>query len=60
MSGTAKDQNWIELFFEIIEKAYTGSRFTYKNQSYQLKPTLVRPEIFIGELALPTVPSHLL
>jgi hypothetical protein len=53
MSGTAKDQNWIELFFEIIEKAYTGSRFTYKNQSYQLKPTLVRPADFYRRVSTP-------
>ena len=53
MSGAAKDQNWIELFFEIIEKVYAGSRFTYKNQSYQLKPTLVRPADFYRRVGTP-------
>ena len=53
MSSTAKDQNWIELFFEIIEKAYMGSRFTYKDQSYQLKPTLVRPSDFYRRIGTP-------
>ncbi len=53
MSSAAKDQNWIELFFEIIEKAYNGSRFTYKNQSYQLKPTLVRPADFFRRVVTP-------
>lgn len=53
MSNTAKDQNWIDLFFEIIEKAYTGSRFTYKNQSYQLKPTLVKAADFYRRVSTP-------
>ncbi|MCW4047618.1 MAG: hypothetical protein NWE99_08685, partial [Candidatus Bathyarchaeota archaeon] len=53
MSSAAKDPNWIELFFEIIEKAYTGSRFTYNNQSYQLKPTLVKPADFYRRIDIP-------
>jgi hypothetical protein len=53
MSNSVKDQNWIDLFFEIIAKAYSGSRFTHKNQSYQLKPTLVRPADFYRRVVTP-------
>jgi len=39
--------------FEIIETAYTGSRLTYKNQSYHLKPTLVKPFDFYRRVTKP-------
>jgi hypothetical protein len=41
-----KDAKWIELFFEIIEKAYVGSDFQYEKQTFRLNPTLVQPADF--------------
>jgi len=44
--ATKKDSKWINLFFDMIEKAYLGSQFTYDNQTFRLQPTLVRPADF--------------
>jgi hypothetical protein len=41
-----KDTKWIDLFFELIEKAYLGSEFTYRKETFRLQPTLVRPADF--------------
>lgn len=43
---TQKDAKWIELFFDIIEKAYLGSDFQYGKQIFRLQPTLVQPADF--------------
>lgn len=43
---TRKDAKWIELFFDIIEKAYVGSDFQYEKQTFRLDPTLVQPADF--------------
>lgn len=41
-----KDAKWIDLFLDIIEKAYLGSDFQYKKQTFRLQPTLVAPADF--------------
>ena len=41
-----KDANWIDLFFDIIEKAYLGSEFKYGKQTFRLQPTIVQPADF--------------
>jgi len=41
-----KDAKWIDLFLEIIEKAYSGSDFRYGRQTFRLEPTLVAPADF--------------
>jgi len=41
-----KDRKWINLFFDIIEKAYLGSEFVYNKRNFRLQPTLVRPADF--------------
>jgi len=41
-----KDAKWIDLFLDVIEKAYLGSDFQYGNQTFRLKPTLVTPADF--------------
>ena len=38
--------SWIELFFEIIEKAFKGGTFDYNKENFRLQPTLVRPADF--------------
>ena len=43
---TQKDTKWIDLFFDIIEKAYLGIDFQYKKQIFRLQPTLVQPADF--------------
>jgi hypothetical protein len=43
---TRKDTKWIDLFFDIIEKAYLGSDFHYGKQTFRLQPTLVQPADF--------------
>jgi hypothetical protein len=44
--STERDSKWINLFFEIIEKAYLGATFRYKDEKFRLGPTLVRPADF--------------
>ncbi len=41
-----KDAKWIDLFLDIIEKAYSGSDFRYGRQTFRLEPTLVAPADF--------------
>ena len=41
-----KDAKWIDLFFDIIERAYLGSEFKYGKQTFKLQPTLVQPADF--------------
>lgn len=41
-----KDAKWIDLFLDIIEKAYLGSDFHYEKQTFRLQPTLVQPADF--------------
>jgi hypothetical protein len=41
-----EDTRWINLFFDIIEKAYLGDQFVYEKQTFRLEPTLVRPADF--------------
>jgi hypothetical protein len=41
-----KDSKWINLFFDIIEKAYLGKEFIYGAETFRLQPTLVRPADF--------------
>jgi hypothetical protein len=41
-----KDAKWIDLFFDIIEKAYMGIDFQYEKQTLRLEPTLVQPADF--------------
>lgn len=41
-----KDPKWIDLFLDIIEKAYLGSDFQYDKQTFRLEPTLVMPADF--------------
>jgi hypothetical protein len=41
-----KNPRWIDLFFEIIEKAYLGREFVYKHETFRSKPTLVKPADF--------------
>jgi hypothetical protein len=41
-----RNPRWIDLFFEIIEKAYQGREFVYENETFRLDPTLVRPADF--------------
>lgn len=43
---TKKERKWINLFFDIIEKAYLGNEFTYGIQRFKLQPALVRPADF--------------
>jgi len=43
---TQKDTTWIDLFFDIIEKAYLGIDFQYGKQIFRLRPTLVQPADF--------------
>lgn len=43
---TQKDANWIDLFFDLIEKTYMGSDFQYEKQTFRLEPTLVQPADF--------------
>jgi hypothetical protein len=49
-----KDPKWIDLFLDIIEKAYLGSDFQYDRQTFRLEPTLVTPADFQRR----TVDSH--
>ncbi len=42
----AKNPEGIDLFLDIIEKAYLGSEFQYNNQTFRLEPTLVMPADF--------------
>jgi hypothetical protein len=49
-----KDPKWIDLFLEIIEKAYLGSDFQYDKQTFRLDPTLVMPADFQRR----TIDSH--
>jgi len=41
-----KDSKWINLFFDIIEKAYLGEEFVYEKETFKLQPTLVKPSDF--------------
>lgn len=41
-----KDSKWINLFFDIIEKAYLGKEFVYNRETFKLQPTLVKPSDF--------------
>lgn len=41
-----RDSKWINLFFEIIEKAYLGAAFRYQDETFRFSPTLVRPADF--------------
>jgi len=41
-----KDTKGMELFIDIIEKAYTGTNFQYCKETFRLAPTLVRPADF--------------
>lgn len=41
-----KDPKWIDLFLDIIEKAYIGSDFQYNKETFRLEPTLVMPADF--------------
>lgn len=41
-----KDPKWIDLFLDIIEKAYLGGDVQYGNQTFRLEPTLVMPADF--------------
>lgn len=41
-----KDAKWIDLFLDIIEKAYSGSDFQSGRQTFRLEPTLVVPADF--------------
>jgi hypothetical protein len=49
-----RDPKWIDLFLDIIEKAYLGSDFQYNKQTFRLAPTLVIPADFHRR----TVDSH--
>jgi len=49
-----RDPKWIDLFLDIIEKAYLGSDFQYDKQTFRLAPTLVIPADFHRR----TVNSH--
>jgi hypothetical protein len=41
-----RNPKWIDLFFEIVEKAYLGQPFRYGQDTFRLQPTLVRPADF--------------
>lgn len=41
-----KDPKGIDLFLDIIEKAYLGKEFSYEKQTFRLEPTLVTPADF--------------
>jgi len=41
-----KDAKWIELFLDIIEKAYLENDFQYDQLTFRLQPTLVTPADF--------------
>lgn len=41
-----KDPKWIDLFLDIIEKAYLGNNFQYDRRTFRLEPTLVMPADF--------------
>lgn len=41
-----KDAKWIDLFLDIIEKAYLGNDFRYAKETFRLQPTLVAPADF--------------
>jgi hypothetical protein len=49
-----KDPKGIDLFLDIIEKAYLGSDFQYGKQTFRLEPTLVMPADFQRR----TIESH--
>lgn len=44
--ATKRSYKWIDLFFDIIEKAYLGREFAYGSDVFRLRPTLVRPADF--------------
>jgi hypothetical protein len=43
---TQIDAKWIDLFFDITEKAYVGTDFRYGKETFRLQPTLVQPADF--------------
>jgi hypothetical protein len=53
-----KDSKWINLFFDIIEKAYLGKEFVYGKGTFRLQPTLVRPSDFHRRTFGPSLTSY--
>jgi len=46
LTDKVKDQKWLDLFLDIIEKAYLGYDFHLDKTLFRLEPTLVRPVDF--------------
>jgi len=51
---TRKESSWIDLFLSVIRAAYLGERFTYKDRTFNLDPTLVAPYDFSRKIRRPS------
>ena len=46
MAGKKQDLKGMDLFLDVIEKAYFGGSFQYGKETFRLEPTMVRPADF--------------
>jgi len=49
-----RELGWTDLFLSIIQDAYLGQKFVYKNKTFNLEPALVTPYDFSRKIRHPT------
>jgi hypothetical protein len=58
LMSAKKNAKWVNLFFNIIKKAYLGEEFVYGKETFRLQPTLVRPSDFHRRTFGPSLTSY--